>query len=132
MSDEQTNTVLRKQRNTQNLNEKSRILKTAFSVHNRHLSDSSIKEIINSKPESESFDSFKEIIDELEFEIVEHKASRETDAVTLDNTICFFEEGSFALVNAKSDASNLELSFKGKRKVTVTLDEIIKVKKVNF
>ena len=132
MSDEQTNTLLRKQRNTQNLNEKSRILKTAFSVHNRHLSDSSIKEIINSKPESESYDSFKEIIDELEFEIVEHKASRETDAVTLDNTICFFEEGSFALVNAKSDASNLELSFKGKRKVTVTLDEIIKVKKVRF
>ena len=132
MGDEQTNTLLRKQKNTQNLNEKSRILKTAFSVHNRHLSDSSIKEVINSKSEGDNFDNFKEIVDELEFEIVEHKASKQTDAASLDNTICFFEEGSFALVNVKSGSSNLELSFKGKRNLTVTLDELIKVKKVRF
>ena len=132
MGDEQTNTLLRKQKNTQNLNEKSRILKTAFSVHNRHLSESSIKEVINSKPKCDYFDNFKEIVDELEFEIVEHKASKQTDAASLDNTICFFEEGSFALVKVKSGSSNLELSFKGKRNLTVTLDELIKVKKVRF
>ena len=102
MGDEQTNTQFRKQKNTQNLNEKSRILKLAFSVHNRHLSESSIKEVINSKPEGDNFDNFKEIVDELEFEIVEHKASKQTDAASLDNTICFFEEGSFALVNVKT------------------------------
>ena len=50
----------------------------------------------------------------------------------ISGAICFFEEGSFALVNAKNDASDLELSFKGKRNVTVTLDELIKVKKVRF
>ena len=132
MGDEQTNTQFRKQRNTQNLNEKSRILKLAFSVHNRHLSDSSVKEVINSKSGGDNFDNFKEIVDELEFEIVEHKASKQTDAASLDNTICFFEEGSFALVNVKNDASNLELSFKGKRNVAVTLDELIEIKKVRF
>ena len=95
MGDEQTNTQFRKQKNTQNLNEKSRILKLAFSVHNRHLSESSIKEVINSKPEGDNFDNFKEIVDELEFEIVEHKASKQTDAASLDNTICFFEDNLF-------------------------------------
>jgi len=83
MGDEQTNTLLRKQKNTQNLNEKSRILKTAFSIHNRHLSESSIKEVINSKPEGNNFDNFKEIVDELEFEIVEHKAFQQTDASSI-------------------------------------------------
>ena len=59
MGDEQTNTQFRKQKNTQNLNEKSRILKLAFSVHSRHLSESSIKEVISSKPEGDNFDNFK-------------------------------------------------------------------------
>ena len=101
MADEQINTQFRKQKNNQNLNEKSSILKSAFSIHNRHLSTSSIKEAINSKPESENFENFKEIVGELDFEIVEHNVSKQTDVASLDNTICFFEEGSFALVNAK-------------------------------
>ena len=59
-------------------------------------------------------------------------SSKQTDAASLDNTICFFEEGSFALVNVKNDASNLELSFKGKRNVTITFDELLKLKKIRF
>ena len=132
MADEQINTQFRKQKNNQNLNEKSSILKSAFSIHNRHLSASSIKEAINSKPESENFENFKEIIGELDFEVVEHNVSKQTDVASLDNTICFFEEGSFALVNAKSENSDLILSFKGKRNITITFDELIKTKKIKF
>ena len=132
MADEQINTQFRKQKNNQNLNEKSSILKSAFSIHNRHLSTSSIKEAINSKPESENFENFKEIIGELDFEVVEHNVSKQTDVASLDNTICFFEEGSFALVNAKSENSDLTLSFKGKRNITITFDELIKTKKIKF
>ena len=132
MADEQINTQFRKQKNNQNLNEKSSILKSAFSIHNRHLSTSSIKEAINSKPESENFENFKEIIGELNFEVVEHNVSKQTDVASLDNTICFFEEGSFALVNAKSENSDLILSFKGKRNIKITFDELIKTKKIKF
>ena len=71
MTDEQENTSLRKQKNTQNIDEKSKILKIAFANHNRHISFGAIKEIINSKPDAKSFETFKDIIDELEFEMVE-------------------------------------------------------------
>ena len=64
MGDEQNNTLLRKHKNTQNLNEKSNVLKSAFALHNRHISSGSIKEVINSKPDVKSFETFKDIIDE--------------------------------------------------------------------
>ena len=66
MGDEQNNTLLRKHKNTQNLNEKSNVLRSVFALHNRHISSGSIKEVINSKPDIKSFETFKEIIDELE------------------------------------------------------------------
>ena len=48
MGDEQSDTKFRKQKNTQNLNEKSSVLKSVFAFHNRHISSGAIKEIINS------------------------------------------------------------------------------------
>ena len=65
MGDEQNNTLLRKHKNTQNLNEKSNVLRSVFALHNRHISSGSIKEVINSKPNVKSFETFKDIIDEL-------------------------------------------------------------------
>ena len=87
MADEQINTQFRKQKNNQNLNEKSSILKSAFSIHNRHLSTSSIKEAINSKPEPENFENFKEIIGELDFEIVEHNFERKIQATEFPHSL---------------------------------------------
>ena len=132
MTDGETDKELLEQKNNQNLNEKSRILKTAFSSHNRHLTGSFIKEIINSKSNEQSYETFCEIIDELEFEIVEHKISKAIDLSRLDNTLCFFEEGSFALVSSKNDTDFLSISFKGKRNIQVTLDELLKTKNIKF
>ena len=112
MGDEQNNTLLRKHKNTQNLNEKSNVLRSVFALHNRHISSGSIKEVINSKPDVKSFETFKEIIDELEFELLELQNSSKTNIEKLDNAICFFEEGSFALISTRKDGS-LSLSFKG-------------------
>ena len=75
MGDEQSDTKFRQQKNTQNLNEKSSVLKSVFAFHNRHISSGAIKEIINSKPDLKSFETFKEIVDELEFEVVELQTS---------------------------------------------------------
>ena len=61
MTDEQENTSLRKQNNTQNIDEKSKILKIAFANHNRHISFGAIKEIINSKPDAKNFETFKAV-----------------------------------------------------------------------
>ena len=66
MGDEQSDTKFRKQKNTQNLNEKSSVLKSVFAFHNRHISSGAIKEIINSKPDLKNFETFKEIVDELD------------------------------------------------------------------
>jgi hypothetical protein len=49
MAEERENVQFRKQKNNQNLNEKSRVLKLAFATHNRHYSNGLIKEILNSK-----------------------------------------------------------------------------------
>jgi uncharacterized protein (DUF2267 family) len=58
MGDEQSDTNFQKQKNTQNLNEKSSVLKSTFALHNRHISSGSIKEVINSKPNLKSFETF--------------------------------------------------------------------------
>ena len=99
-----------------------------MSTHNRHFSIGLIKETINSKSNLENYDTFEEIIDELDFEAVEHKISKQTEASSLDNTICFFEEGSFALITCKKDEGTLELSFKGKRNITISLKELLAIK----
>ena len=131
MGDEQSNTKFRKQKNTQNLNEKSSVLKSVFAFHNRHISSGAIKEIINSKPDLKNFETFKEIVDELEFEVVELQTSDKSDIDALDNAICFFDEGSFALISSRQDG-NLSLSFKGKRNVELSIDDLLKTKKVKI
>ena len=131
MGDEQSDTNFQKQKNTQNLNEKSSVLKSVFALHNRHISSGSIKEVINSKPNLKSFETFKEIVDELEFEVVELQTSEKSNIETIDNAICFFEEGSFALISSRRDG-NLSLSFKGKRNVELSVDDLLKTKKVKI
>ena len=79
MGDEQSDTNFQKQKSTQNLNEKSSVLKSVFALHNRHISSGTIKEVINSKSNLEDYETFSEIIEELEFEIVEHKVSKKND-----------------------------------------------------
>ena len=131
MGDEQINILLRKHKNTQNLNEKSKVLRSVFALHNRHISSGLIKEVINSKPDVKSFETFKDIIDELEFELLELQISNSINIEKLDNAICFFEEGSFALISTMQDGS-LSLSFKGKHKVEISIDELQKTKKIKI
>ncbi len=131
MGAEQNNTRLQKQKNTQNLNEKSNVLKSIFTFHNRHISSGSIKEVINSKPDIKSFETFKEIIDELEFELVELQTSDKSNIEKLDNAICFFEEGSFALISTRQDGT-ISLSFKKQRKVEVSSMIWLKQKNKNI
>ena len=131
MGDEQSDTNFQKQKSTQNLNEKSSVLKSVFALHNRHISSGTIKEVINSKPDLKSFETFKEIVDELEFEVVELQTSDKSNIDALDNAICFFEEGSFALISSRRDG-NLSLSFKGKRNVELSIDDLLKTKKVKI
>ena len=129
MGDEQSDTKFQKQKNTQNLNEKSNVLKSVFALHNRHISSGTIKEVINSKPDIKSFKTFKEILDELEFEIVELQKSDKSNIDALDNAICFFEEGSFALISSKQDGT-ISLSFKRKNNIEISIDDFKKTKKV--
>ena len=76
MSNEQRKSRSSKVQRLPKLNDKSKLLRAAFAVHNRHMSSGAIKEVINSKPNIESFETFKEIIDELEFELVEFQISK--------------------------------------------------------
>ena len=64
MGDQQSDTKFQEQALTQNLNEKSSVLKSVFAFHNRHISSGTIKEVINSKPDLKSFETFKEIVEE--------------------------------------------------------------------
>jgi hypothetical protein len=43
--------------------------------------------------------------------------------------MCFFEGGSIALLSAKNDA-RLSLSFKGKRNIDITVNELLEIPKV--
>ena len=131
MGDEQSETKFQKQKSIQNLNDKSSILKMVFAFHNRHISSGAIKEVINSKSDSNSFEKFKEIVDELEFEVIELQTSEKSNIDALDNAICFFDEGSFALISSRQNG-NLSLSFKGKRNVELSIDDLLKTKKVKI
>ena len=127
MSNEQRKVDLQKFKDSQNLNDKSKLLRVAFAVHNRHMSSGAIKEVINSKPNIESFETFKEIIDELQFELVEFQISKKIESSAIDNLVCFFDEGSFATVTVKG-AEKLTLSFSGKHKVEINQRTIDRVK----
>ena len=126
MSNEQRKVDLQKFKDSQNLNDKSKLLRVAFAVHNRHMSSGAIKEVINSKPNIESFETFKEIIDELAFELVEFQISKKIESSAIDNLVCFFDEGSFATVTVKG-AEKLTLSFSGKHKVEINQTELPKI-----
>ena len=131
MSNEQENASLRKQKSTQNIDEKSRILKLAFANHNRHISIGLIKETINSKPDAKIFETFQDIVDELEFEMLELQNVEKSTVQVLDNAMCFFEGGSIALLSTKNDAA-LSLSFKGKRNIDITVNELLEIPKLKI
>ena len=66
------------QKDTQTIAQKSKILKSAFAVHSRHVSEGFIQEILYSKPDPKDFNTFIEMIDELEFELVELENNEQT------------------------------------------------------
>ena len=78
------------QKDTQTIAQKSKILKSAFAVHSRHVSEGFIQEILYSKPDPKDFNTFTEMIDELEFELVELENNEQTNSLGLENKICFF------------------------------------------
>ena len=131
MANEQKNKSLKKLKNNQNIDDKSKILKMACASHNRHISIGAIKEIINSKPDAQNFEAFKDIIDELEFELVELQTLEKSNSQELDNSMCLFEEGTFALVSSKEDGT-LSLSFKGKKNIDITINELQKIPKLKI
>ena len=79
------------QKDTQTIAQKSKILKSAFAVHSRHVSEGFIQEILYSKPDPKDFNTFAEMIDELELELVELENNEQTNSLGLENKICFFE-----------------------------------------
>ena len=131
MANEQKNKSLKKLKNNQNIDDKSKILKMACASHNRHISIGAIKEIINSKPDAQNFEAFKDIIDELDFELVELQTLEKSNSQELDNSMCLFEEGTFALVSSKEDGT-LSLSFKGKKNIDITINELQKIPKLKI
>ena len=82
--------TLREKSESQTLAEKSRVIKLAFSAHNRHGSSGLVKETLNSKPNSEELANFSEIIEELEFQVVEVKVNKKTETSSMENLVCFF------------------------------------------
>ena len=68
------------QKDTQTIAQKSKILKSAFAVHSRHVSEGFIQEILYSKPDPKDFNTFTEMIDELEFELVELENNEQTNS----------------------------------------------------
>lgn len=115
----------------QKLSGKSRIIKSTFSAHNRHVSSGSIKETLNSKQDVTSKAGLAELIDELGFEIVELKVTKETETNILDNVICLFEDGALALLTKKNN-DVVALSFTGRRGKPISVGELTKLKKVKY
>ena len=83
MSNEQENASLRKQKSTQNIDEKSRILKLAFANHNRHISIGLIKETINSAKKNSPISESKKSIEKSDNE-KNGKTIQEIDREKLD------------------------------------------------
>lgn len=131
MAEEDIAPKLREESESQTLAEKSRVIKLAFSAHNRHVSSGSIKETLNSKPNAEELGNFTEVIEELEFQIVETKVSKKTETSAIDNLVCFFDNGSIALV-AASDNEKLSISFSGRRGLSISKEQLLQLPNVKF
>ena len=131
MAEEDIAPKLREKSESQTLAEKSRVIKLAFSAHNRHVSSGSIKETLNSKPNAEELGNFTEVIEELEFQIVETKVSKKTETSAIDNLVCFFDNGSIALV-AASDNEKLSISFSGRRGLSISKEQLLQLPNVKF
>ncbi len=116
---------------SQTLAQKSHVIKSAFSAHNRHVSSGAVKEGLNSKPEVEKLENFTEVIEELEFAVVEIKITNSTETSALDNLVCFFEDGSIALITTK-DENTLKVSFSGRRGDIISKEQLIQLPNVKF
>ena len=115
----------------QSLAQKSRVIKSAFSAHSRHVSAGLIKETLNSKPNVEELANLSEVIEELEFQAVETKVSSQTETSVLDNLLCFFENGSLALISMR-DENTLTVSFSGRRGLQISKEQLLQLPKVRF
>ena len=131
MAEEDIAPKLREKSESQTLAEKSRVIKLAFSAHNRHVSSGSIKETLNSKPNAEELGNFTEVIEELEFQIVETKVSKKTETSAMDNLVCFFDNGSIALVAAR-DNETLSISFSGRRGLSISKEQLLQLPNVKI
>ena len=116
---------------SQTLAQKSHVIKSAFSAHNRHVSSGAVKEGLNSKPEVEKLENFTEVIEELEFAVVEIKITNSAETSALDNLVCFFEDGSIALITTK-DENTLKVSFSGRRGDIISKEQLIQLPNVKF
>ncbi len=130
MSYEQSKQKFDEHIDTQTIVQKSKILKSAFALHSRHLTEGFIREVLYSKPDPKNFNSFNDIIDELEFNLVELKNYEKINSTGLENKICFFEEGHFALIS-QSGEEEVSLTFNAKNKVIISLKDLFKIPNLN-
>ena len=131
MAEEDIAPKLREKSESQTLVQKSRVIKLAFSAHNRHVSTGSVKETLNSKPNAEELGNFTEVIEELEFQVVETKVSKKTETSSMDNFVCFFDDGSLALITVRDDET-LALSFSGRRGLDISKEQLLQLPNVKF
>ena len=115
------------EKDTQTIAQKSKILKSAFAAHSRHVYEGFIQEILYSKPDPKDFNTFTEMIDELEFELVELENNEQTNSLGLENKICFFDGGHFAVISS-SNEQEITLSFDNRNKVKLSLKGLSKLK----
>lgn len=130
MSYEQSKQRVDEHKETQTIVQKSKILKSAFALHSRHLTGGFIREVFYSKPDPKNFKSFNDIIDELAFNLVELKNYEKSDSAGLENKICFFEGGHFALIS-QSGEGEVSLSFNGRNEVIISLKDLFKIPNLN-
>ena len=123
--------TLREKSESQTLAEKSRVIKLAFSAHNRHVSTGLVKETLNSKPNSEDFANFSEIIEELEFQVVEVKVNKKTETSSMENLVCFFDNGSVSLITVR-DHETLNISFSGRRGLSISKEQLTQLPNIKF
>ena len=123
--------TLREKSESQTLAEKSRVIKLAFSAHNRHVSTGLVKETLNSKPNSEELTNFSEIIEELEFQAVEVKVNKKTETSSMENLVCFFDNGSIALITVR-DHETLNISFSGRRGLSISKEQLTQLPNIKF
>ena len=127
MNNNAENYDIHAQKDTQKIAQKSKILKSAFAVHSRHVSEGFIQEILYSKPDPKDFNTFTEMIDELEFELIELENNEQINSLGLENKICFFEGGHFALISSLNE-EEITLSFDNKKKIKFSLKDLSKLK----